>query len=150
MPNRLRLDDFPNTRAVLRNIKELQTRSALELQMVNGFKAYPVGSYETTDQAYEDIDILLYTNIYDPTDYFMRHGWRVDPNYENGRSFKARLDGNNDTNIIWTSDPVVFDKFYKAANLCKKLNLTKKEDRILVHEMFMNRKLPKTIDELQV
>jgi hypothetical protein len=65
-------------------------------------------------------------------------GWKLDPGYGLGEDFPSFKKGK--LNIILTGETEFFDSFVKAKEVCKALNLMKKEDRIKVHHIIMGTK----------
>jgi hypothetical protein len=61
-------------------------------------------------------------------------GWTQDGNYEGAKFVSYRK---NEFNLILTEDYEWFKKFHKAAKLCARLCLTNKNDRITVHDAFL-------------
>lgn len=60
--------------------------------------------------------------------------WELDGHYEGTKFVSYRK---NEFNLILTTDYEWFKKFHKAAKLCAALCLTNKQDRITVHEAFL-------------
>ncbi len=147
MPNKFNLDDFPNFKEEMRLIKENHPLA----------KFYPVGSCETVaDDGYEDIDILccIDQNDLEPFKVFLRDGdWLRDQNQQYNEeqflSYKA-LFNDQTFNLLVSTDRNFVNRFLKASNLCKHLNLTRKEHRVFVHQMFVSGILNKVIEEIQV
>lgn len=67
----------------------------------------------------------------------IKSGWEIDGNYwdlgSNFWSFKK-----DNLNIIITYEEDFFDTFVRAAKVCKALNITDKELRIMVHDIIIN------------
>lgn len=136
--NNFKFADFPEFHEELKHLK-------------NNFPAArftPVGSYETTKDEFVDVDVLMLCN-HNPTRHLLQNNWNPTGEYDAGQSYKKQID-NVTANIIWVSDVKIYQNFQKAAMLCKHLNLMTKEDRILVHEVFINKVLKKNIWELDV
>ncbi len=147
MPNKFNLADFPNFRTEMRIIKENHPLA----------KFYPVGSCETVaGDEYEDIDILccIDQNDLEPFKVFLQDGdWLRDQNQQyNEEQFLSYRALFNDQvfNLLVSTDRNFVNRFLKAATLCKHLNLTRKNQRVFVHEMFVSGTLLKAIEEIEV
>jgi len=100
--------------------------------LVKEKNSFAVGSYTP-----QDIDYLTYVPHHRLTDFMaqiVEDGWQQDGNYE-GAKFISHRKGI--FNLILTNDYEWFKRFHKAAKLCARLCLTNKDDRIAVHEAFL-------------
>jgi hypothetical protein len=100
--------------------------------LVKEKNSFAVGSY-----APQDVDYLTYV----PQGRWEtfkaqldKEQWELDGHYEGTKFVSYRK---NEFNLILTSDYEWFKKFHKAAKLCARLCLTNKNDRIAVHEAFL-------------
>lgn len=125
-------------------------------------KIIPVGSFETTtvENQVNDLDLLILVNsevedIEIVSRLLRREGWETSlgsNNQERFLSFKKTMPGFMDipVNLILTNNEDFYNRFEVAANVCKALNLTNKNQRILVHDIFMESRVQKIIDEVYI
>jgi hypothetical protein len=100
--------------------------------LVKEKNSFAVGSY-----APQDVDYLTYVptaRMFEFVSQIIDDGWTQDGNYEGAKFVSYRK---NEFNLILTEDYEWFKKFHKAAKLCARLCLTNKNDRITVHEAFL-------------
>lgn len=151
MPNRFGNHSFSDLR---------QASNTLNTQIINGniLKIVPVGSYEVTDGAYSDIDLLVLfsrgSDLVAVNQSFIDEGWTNDgsntDNVSIFSSYRKIIDtvSANNTNLILTNDEDFFNRFEIAAMLCKRLNLHNKDERIFVHDVIINRQIRRNIDQV--
>ena len=95
-----------------------------------------------------DFDILVYCrtsiDFDDAKNYIESLGFKLNKPYKDLALSDATLFASYklivthiNINIIFTCSKDFFDKFLLASNICKKLNLQSKDDRILIHQAVM-------------
>lgn len=95
-----------------------------------------VGSTYICDPAPTDTDIDILLLVNDKTlfvNYLKSQGWVCHYHYDFHKTTFLSLK-KGVLNIIVTSSPSYYYRFALAADVCKKLNLLKKEDRCMVHD----------------
>lgn len=90
-----------------------------------------------------DLDILCFGDEAFE-DVAVEYGFEPHPAYGDNRRFISYRNG--DYNLIVTSDEEFYEKFLVATSVCARLNLLKKEDRVMVFRAVLYGEGPKPLD----
>ena len=113
-------------------LKELKEKLPIQAHCVVG-SSFIVGPEEAKDL---DLLVLLPVNSSLRNSLLSDWEWGYDETYPIEGDFESGRRGS--VNLLLVNDPAIFKQWCLAANVCKYLKLSKKKDRVTVHQILMD------------